>query len=58
MTFDANDAGLDEPRREVLTWDDFEGASRALASEVLASGFRPDVVIAIARGTLPRSRPR
>ena len=52
MTFDANDAGLDEPRREVLTWDDFEGASRSLASEVLASGFRPDVVIAIARGGL------
>jgi len=52
MTFDANDAGLNEPRREVLTWEDFEGAARSLAGEVLASGFRPDVVIAIARGGL------
>ncbi|WP_353827394.1 phosphoribosyltransferase [Agromyces sp. SYSU T0242] len=54
MTFDANDAatGDDGPRREILTWDDFGDAARRLASEVLASGFRPDVVIAIARGGL------
>ncbi|GAA1055720.1 phosphoribosyltransferase [Agromyces luteolus] len=54
MTFDANDAaaGADGIRREILTWDDFGDAARSLAGEVLASGFRPDVVIAIARGGL------
>ncbi|GAA1841250.1 phosphoribosyltransferase [Agromyces salentinus] len=54
MSFDANDGGTadDGVRREILTWDDFAGASRTVAAEVLASGFRPDVVIAIARGGL------
>ncbi|MFE5672509.1 phosphoribosyltransferase [Agromyces sp. NPDC056523] len=54
MSFDANDAasGADGVRREILTWDDFSSAARGLAAEVLASGFRPDVVIAIARGGL------
>ncbi|WP_438855270.1 phosphoribosyltransferase [Agromyces sp. M3QZ16-3] len=54
MTFDANDAGdgTGGVRREILTWDEFADASRALAGDVLGSGFRPDVVIAIARGGL------
>lgn len=54
MTFDANDAagGGDGIRREILSWDDFSGAARSLAADVLRSGFRPDVVIAIARGGL------
>ncbi|ANJ27609.1 phosphoribosyltransferase [Agromyces aureus] len=54
MTFDANDAGTtgDGIRREILTWDDFAVASRQVAADVLGSGFRPDVVIAIARGGL------
>ncbi|MFC9917704.1 phosphoribosyltransferase [Agromyces binzhouensis] len=53
MTFDANDAaGDDGTRREILTWEDFGDAARALAGDVLESGFRPDVVIAIARGGL------
>ncbi|WP_136708657.1 phosphoribosyltransferase [Agromyces sp. H66] len=54
MTFDANDAatGVDGIRREILTWDEFGDAARALAGDVLRSGFRPDVVIAIARGGL------
>ncbi|WP_353815454.1 phosphoribosyltransferase [Agromyces sp. SYSU T00266] len=54
MTFDANDAaaGGDGIRREILTWDDFGDAARSLAADVLVSGFRPDVVIAIARGGL------
>lgn len=54
MSFDANDAaaGLDGIRREILTWDEFGEAARSLASDVLRSGFRPDVVIAIARGGL------
>lgn len=54
MTFDANDAadGGDGIRREILSWDDFSDAARHLAGDVLRSGFRPDVVIAIARGGL------
>jgi hypoxanthine phosphoribosyltransferase len=54
MTFDADDAALgsDGVRREILTWDEFGEAARTLAGDVLASGFRPDVVIAIARGGL------
>jgi len=54
MTFDANDAGLGKPeiRREILSWDQFGEAARGLAAEVLESGFKPDVVIAIARGGL------
>jgi hypoxanthine phosphoribosyltransferase len=54
MAFDAHDAGteLTGLQREVLEWDVFADASRRLAADVLASGFQPDVVIAIARGGL------
>lgn len=38
--------------REILGWLEFGEASRHLASDVLHSGFTPDVVIAIARGGL------
>ncbi|RPE74493.1 hypothetical protein EDF39_3305 [Frondihabitans sp. PhB161] len=38
--------------REILGWLEFGEASRDLAQDVLASGFRPDVVVAIARGGL------
>lgn len=38
--------------REVLGWLEFGEASRFLAMDVLASGFAPDFVIAIARGGL------
>jgi hypoxanthine phosphoribosyltransferase len=38
--------------REILTWADFGEASRRLAEQVVADGFRPDVVVAIARGGL------
>ena len=38
--------------REVMTWTDFGQASRALARQVADSGFRPDAVLAIARGGL------
>lgn len=37
---------------ESFSWDEFGDAARVLASDVLASGFRPDVVVAIARGGL------
>jgi hypoxanthine phosphoribosyltransferase len=38
--------------REVLTWEQFGVATQALAADITASGFRPDVVLAIARGGL------
>ncbi|MCU1584612.1 MAG: phosphoribosyltransferase [Microbacteriaceae bacterium] len=38
--------------REILEWDEFGEASRELARMVDSSGFRPDVVVAIARGGL------
>ena len=41
-----------ETEREVLTWSIFGEASRALAIQVADSGFRPDIVLAIARGGL------
>lgn len=41
-----------EPEREVLTWDLFGTASRELARAVADSGFRPDLILSIARGGL------
>lgn len=38
---------------EVLSWADFGDASRHLAKTVAESGFRPDLVLSIARGGLP-----
>jgi hypoxanthine phosphoribosyltransferase len=38
--------------REVLTWDLFGKASRELAEMVAADGFRPDLILSIARGGL------
>jgi hypoxanthine phosphoribosyltransferase len=38
--------------REVLSWPDFADAVRLLAEQVVASGFLPDVVVAVARGGL------
>ena len=38
--------------RERLSWDQFGGASRELARSILADGFAPEVVVAIARGGL------
>lgn len=42
----------DHPDREVLEWQTFGHAVRDLARTVLASAWRPDVVVAIARGGL------
>jgi hypoxanthine phosphoribosyltransferase len=42
---------VDDPR-EVLTWERFGIAIRELASEIARDGFRPDIVLAIARGGL------
>ncbi len=40
------------PEREVLTWSGFGDACRDLARVILADGFVPEVVVAIARGGL------
>lgn len=42
----------DSPDLEVLTWDGFGAAARELARTVVASGWMPDIVIAVARGGL------
>ena len=39
--------------REVLTWEAMGQACRVLAQDVADSGFRPDLVVAVARGGLP-----
>ena len=38
---------------EVLTWEVFGSASRQLALNVAETGYRPDLILAIARGGLP-----
>ncbi|MUN35877.1 phosphoribosyltransferase [Actinomadura litoris] len=38
--------------REVLTWELFGAASRDLAQEVADGGYRPDLILSIARGGL------
>src|ERR1700682_4649031 len=38
--------------REVLTWPRFGDATIELAEQIAASGFRPDIVLAVARGGL------
>ncbi len=38
--------------REVMTWDELGSASRELAQRVHDDGYRPDMVLAIARGGL------
>ena len=43
---------MTESERENLSWDTFGSASRSLATDVFVSGYRPDVVVAIARGGL------
>jgi uncharacterized protein len=38
--------------REVMTWDDLGAGARSLAQSVADDGYRPDIVLAIARGGL------
>jgi hypoxanthine phosphoribosyltransferase len=38
--------------REVMRWDDLGAGARALAEAVHRDGFRPDLVLAVARGGL------
>jgi hypothetical protein len=44
--------GNGESEREVLTWERFGVATRDLAREIADDEFRPDIVLAIARGGL------
>ncbi len=44
----AKKAGNEE--RETLTWAAFGDAARKLAQMIAADGFRPDIILAIARG--------
>ena len=39
-------------QREILTWETFGTACRELAVTIATDGFRPDIVLAIARGGL------
>lgn len=41
-----------ETFREILTWDQFQVASRRLASDVWNSGFNPEIIVCVARGGL------
>ena len=43
----------DAPAREVLTWSLFGTAVRDLATSIAVDGYRPDVLLGIARGGLP-----
>lgn len=40
------------PTKEVLTWDQYGTAAREVAEQIAGSGWRPDVVICLARGGL------
>jgi hypoxanthine phosphoribosyltransferase len=42
----------DVGEREVLAWDLFGDASRALAQQIVDSGYRPTIVLGVARGGL------
>ena len=42
-----------EGAHEVLTWERFGVAIGELAATIVADGFRPDIVLAVARGGLP-----
>jgi uncharacterized protein len=44
--------GLTDGGREVLPWALFGDASRDLARQVMASGYRPSLILGIARGGL------
>ena len=40
------------PDREVLTWERFGEANRALAQQVADSGYQPTIILGVARGGL------
>src|SRR3954465_7083830 len=44
--------GSTEPERERMTWDDLGKGARDLAEAVADDGYRPDMILGIARGGL------
>ena len=48
----ALDTGKDPDTYEILTWSLFGEAVRELAQQVASSGYRPDIILSIARGGL------
>lgn len=48
MAYHADSSAL--PDKEILTWNDFAGATRDLAHLVADSGFDPEIIIGVARG--------
>jgi hypoxanthine phosphoribosyltransferase len=38
--------------RETLTWDDFGRVGRQLGQQIVDDGYRPDLILAVARGGL------
>ncbi|VEG28718.1 Xanthine phosphoribosyltransferase [Actinomyces howellii] len=50
--FDDGATSTAAPDREILTWELFGTAERELAAQIVASGWFPDLIIAIARGGL------
>jgi len=43
---------VNDPARELMSWEDLGTGARELAELVHADGYRPDIVLAIARGGL------
>ena len=43
---------MSDEQREVLDWENYGLASRSLAGMVADDGYRPDIILAIARGGL------
>src|SRR5690349_20004228 len=41
-----------DPERELMSWDDLGDGARRLAELVHGDGYRPDIVLAVARGGL------
>ncbi|MDX2378066.1 phosphoribosyltransferase [Microbacterium sp. LRZ72] len=52
MSVTQTDIGSTAVEREVLTWEGFGDACRRIARDIVADGFAPEVVVAIARGGL------
>lgn len=50
--FDDGATSAEAPDREELTWELFGTAERELSAQIVRSGWRPDIIIAIARGGL------
>lgn len=50
--FDDGATSAAAPDREELTWELFGQAERELSAQIVASGWMPDLIIAIARGGL------